>query len=63
MQKLTNYLRTRKARTEFRATTFQTICYQLKQNNNLTVQFESQQYKNRNENNLTILPGYILQKL
>ena len=45
MQKLTNYLRTGNARTEFRATTFQTVCDQFKQNNNLTVQFESQQYK------------------
>ena len=44
MQKFTNYLKTGNARTEFRATTFQTVCYQLKQNNNLTVQFESQQY-------------------
>ena len=45
MQKLTNYLRTGNVLTEFRATTFQTVCYQLKQNNSLTVQFESQQYK------------------
>ena len=45
MQKLTNYLRTGFALTELRATTFQTVCYQLKQNNNPTVQFESQQYK------------------
>ena len=45
MQKLTNYLRTENAQTEFRATTFQTVCYQLKQNNSLTVQFESQLYK------------------
>ena len=41
-KKLVYYLRTENARTEFRAT-FQTVCYQLKQNNNPTVQFESQQ--------------------
>ena len=45
MQKLTNYLRTGNALTEFRATAFQTVCYQLKQHKNPTVQFESQQYK------------------
>ena len=45
MQKLTNYLRTGNTLTEFRATTFQTVCYQLKQNNSPTEQFESQQYK------------------
>ena len=44
-KKLTNYLRTGNALTEFRATTFQTVCYQLEQNNNPTAQFESQQYK------------------
>ena len=33
------------ALTEFRTTTFQKVCYHHKQNNNLTVQFESQQYK------------------
>ena len=45
MQKLINYLRTENALTEFKATTFQTVCYQLKQNNNPTVQFKPQQYK------------------
>ena len=41
MQKLTRYLRKENALAEFRVTTFQTVCYQLKQNNNPTVQFES----------------------
>ena len=41
----TNYMRTGNALTKFRATTFQTVCYQLKQNNNPTAQFESQPYK------------------
>ena len=43
-KKFAYYLRKGNAQTEFRAATFQTVCYQLEQNNNQTVQFKSQQH-------------------